>query len=90
LRGIRERSREKSVQIRKRTGITLASLKGERAVVRYYDAKLQAWMMEDFVELLRGGVEYSLYLRTPEETYEHDRGVFDTVVASFALSKRTW
>jgi hypothetical protein len=47
-------------------------------------------MMEDVVELLRGGVEYSLYLRTPEETYEHDRGVFDTVVASFALSKRTW
>jgi hypothetical protein len=90
LRGIRERSREKSVQIRKRTGITLASLKGERAAVRYYDAKLQAWMMEDFVELLRGGVEYSLYLRTPEKTYEHDRGVFDTVVASFALSKRTW
>jgi hypothetical protein len=90
LRGIQERSREKSVQIRKRTGITLASLKGERAAVRYYDAKLQAWMMEDFVELLRGGVEYSLYLRTPEETYEHDRGVFDTVVASFALSKRIW
>jgi hypothetical protein len=90
LRGIRERSREKSVQIRKRSDITLANLRGQRALVRYYDAKLQVWMMEDFVELLRGGVEYSLYLRTPEETYELDRAVFDTVVASFALSKRTW
>lgn len=90
LRLIRERSREKRMQVRKRIGITLAGLKGERAVVRYYDAKLQAWMMEDFVELMRGGVEYSLYLRTPEKTYEHDRGAFDTVVASFALSKRIW
>ena len=87
---IRERSFEKRMQVRKRNGVTLAGLKGERVLVRYYDAKLQAWMMEDFVELLRGGVEYSLYLRTPEKTYEHDRGAFDTVVASFALSKRIW
>jgi hypothetical protein len=90
LRAIRERSSEKSMQIRKRSGITLAGLKGERVVVQYYDARMQAWMIEDFVTLLHDGVNYSLYLRTRQSAYENDRRTFDTLVASFTLSKRVW
>jgi hypothetical protein len=90
LRWIQERNREKSVQIRRRFSITVGGLKGERVVVRYYDSKLSNWMIEDFIELLRSGVHYFLYLRTPQKTYEHDRAIFDNVVASFALSKRVW
>jgi hypothetical protein len=90
LGSIRENSRKNSVQIRKRFPITLSGLKGERVVVRYYDVERKRWMMEDFIELVRGGVEYSLHLRTPEGTYEHDRGIFDSLVATFAKSKRIW
>ena len=87
LRRIQERSRENSLRIRMRSGITISGLKGERVVVRYYDTKLKSWMVEDFIELLRTSVHYSLYLRTPERVYEHDRGIFDTLIASFAVSK---
>jgi hypothetical protein len=85
---IRERSRDKSMKIRKRVRVTVAGLNGQRFVVRYFAVKSQTWMVEDFIELLRGDVEYDLYLRTPEGNYEHDQSVFDNVIASFRLTKR--
>jgi hypothetical protein len=90
LGSIRESGRKNSFHIRKRFPIQLSGRKGERVVVRYFDGKANQWMIEDFVELLRGGVEYSLYLRTPEGTYEHDRRIFDTLIASFVFTKRVW
>jgi len=64
----------------------LASLPAQRVVVRYYDETLKAWVVEDFIEALRNGVEYSLDLRTKEMSYEPDRRVFDSVVESFILT----
>jgi hypothetical protein len=96
LRSIREESRKRSLQIRQRSRITLAGRKGERVIVRYYDAKLKRWQVEDYVALLREDVEYSLSLVTPGRTYEHDRRIFNAVVSSFALTdekygeKYTW
>jgi hypothetical protein len=84
---IRERSRNKSIQIRKRSYVRLAGLKGQRLAVRYFDKELKTWFIEDFVELVRlGRIEYSLYLRTREEVYQHDRAIFETVISSFALT----
>ncbi|HXP46282.1 MAG TPA: hypothetical protein VN810_03335 [Terriglobales bacterium] len=85
---IRESSREGSVRVLRQSSTTLAGLKSQRVVVRYYDKKLNQLMVEDFVEALRrGDVEYSLYLRTSENAYDHDRKVFDNVIGTFTLRK---
>ena len=82
---IRERSRG-GIQVRSRSAITLAGLEAERAVVRYYDKKLKSWFIEDFIEALQGGVEYSLCVRTRDTSYGRDRLVFEAVVQSFVLT----
>lgn len=84
---IRERSRPGNIRVRKRISVSVAGLKGEHLVVRYLDAKSKGWMVEDFIELLREDIEYDLYLRTPRQTYEHDRSIFNTMVASFVLTE---
>jgi hypothetical protein len=87
IRRISERARSNSLNIRKRSGITLAGVRGERVVVRYYDKRVKAWLVEDFIELLKDGDKYSLYLRTSRKNFEHDRRIFEAVVASFAFEK---
>jgi len=88
LKRIGKRSREGSLSVLKQSNITLAGLKSQRVVVRYYDNKLNQSMVEDFIEALRrGDVEYSLYLRTSDRAYEHDRKVFDSVIGTFTLRK---
>jgi hypothetical protein len=87
LGSIRKRAPRRGLIVRKRLGVTLAGVRGERVVVRYYDKRMQAWLVEDFIELLKDGDEYSLYLRTPRKNYEHDRHIFEVVVASFAFEK---
>jgi hypothetical protein len=90
LEWIHERSREGSVGVLRQSRTSLAGLKGQRVAVRYYDGKLKQWMIEDFVEALRkGDVEYYLYLRTNESSYEHDRIIFDDIVGTFTLHKLT-
>ncbi len=75
------------MSVGKRSTITIVGLKGQRVVVRYYDKKIKKWIIEDFIELLRGDLEYSLDLETGEDAYRHDRLVFNAIVASFALTK---
>ena len=69
----------------------LTGLKGQRVLVRYYDAESKRLMMEDFVELLRRSkevdVEYSLYLRSPAVKYKQDTLIFETILRSFALTE---
>lgn len=85
---IKERSREGSVSVLKQSTMLLARLNAERVVVRYYDKKLDSWMIEDFVETLRwGDVEYSVYLRTTDQEYEHDRQILERLLGSFALRR---
>jgi hypothetical protein len=83
---IRARSRGNRVEVRTRAQIKLAGLEAERVVVRYYDNKLKGWFIEDFIEALRNGVQYSLYLRTNDRSYGRDRAVFESVVRSFVLT----
>ena len=88
LERIRKRSREGSVSVLKQSTITLAGLRSQRVLVRYYDEKLNQMMVEDFVEAIRRrSVQYSLYLRTTEKAYTHDRSVFDNVIATFTLRR---
>jgi len=87
LRRVRERARRHSLIVRKRLGVTVDHVRGERVVVRYYDKSMKAWLVEDFIELLKDGDRYSLYLRTPRRKYEHDRHIFEAMVASFAFEK---
>ena len=88
---IRERSRDGSVSVLQRSHVTLGGLKGERVVVRYYDKESKRVMVEDFVEALRGrrdvDVEYSVHLRTPIDTYEREKAIFNTVLRGFVLSE---
>src|SRR6516225_8695173 len=44
---VRERSRGNSVTILSQSNLGLGGLKARRAVVRYFDKKLNAWMIED-------------------------------------------
>jgi len=89
LQWIGERSREGSVSVLKQSAMTLAGLKAQRVVVRYYDKNLNQWMVEDFVETLRwGDVEYLVSLRTHDQEYERDRKILEEVLDSFALRKR--
>jgi hypothetical protein len=62
-------------------------VRGDRVVVRCYDESTKAWPVEDFVELLKNGGRYSIYLRTPRINYKHDKHIFDALVASFAFDK---
>jgi hypothetical protein len=85
---VRERSRGNSVTTLSQSNLGLGRLKARRAVVRYFDKKLNARMIEDVVEALRGrDIEYSVYLRTREETYKQDVRIFESVVNSFRLRK---
>jgi hypothetical protein len=84
----RERSRDDSVTVASQSNLLLAGLTARRTVVRYFDKKLNTWMIEDFVEALRDrNIEYSVYLRTRAEAYKHDVPVFESVVKSFRLRK---
>jgi hypothetical protein len=77
-----------TTEIRKRTTIQLAGSKGQRIAVRYHDAELNTWIIEDIVVLLRNGVEYSLALRTHEQNHQHDRPIFEHTLATFAFTLR--
>ena len=85
---IHQRSRAGSVTVLKQSNVLLSGLRARRVVVRYFDEKLDTWMIEDFVEALRHrGIEYSVYLRTREQQYRRDLPVFDSVINSFRLTK---
>ena len=84
---IRQESLPHPIAISKQIDITLAGIPAKRAVVRYYDRTPKGWLIEDLIESLHGEVEYVLYLRTPEDSYPHDRPILDRVVGSFVLSK---
>src|SRR5437899_363950 len=53
---IRERSRRNKVEVRRRSTMSVAGLNAQRVVARFYDKKLMARMVEDFVEMQRNGV----------------------------------
>jgi hypothetical protein len=84
LRSIQQRSRAHGLGVRKRSNTRIAGLNGERMLMRYYDLELKSWRVEEFIELRRDDVEYSLCLDTTQQAYEQDRIVFNAVVASFA------
>jgi hypothetical protein len=89
LKRIGKRSRDGSVSALKQSSVNLGGLKAQRVAARYYDSRLDQWMVEDFIEALRDGdVEYSVYLRTSEGNYEHDRNALESVVSTFKLRKR--
>ena len=81
---IRERGR--NLQVLRRSKLRLSGMKADRVVVRYLDNKQKQWMVEDFIESRSDRFDFSLYLRTPEVYYRADRPVFETVIASFALT----
>lgn len=84
---IRQRSQGGKTEIRHRFKIRLSGVDAERVVVRYYDDESKSWRVEDFVEALRKDVDYSLYLRTREESYPQNRPFFDSVVQSFTVRR---
>lgn len=86
LKFIRESSGKNLMVVRKRSEITVDGVRGQRVIVRYYHKRLKKWFVEDLVELLKDGNEFTLYLRTPRRTYEHDKSIFEGVVASFVFS----
>jgi hypothetical protein len=51
------------------------------------DRKLKHWSVENFIEMLRNDVEYSLRLRTRDASYERGRPVFEGVVNSFVFTR---
>src|SRR5438552_15814482 len=53
LDGIRERSRQRSLEIRNRSTIRLGGIESQRVAVRYYNQTQKAWYIEDFIEALR-------------------------------------
>jgi hypothetical protein len=84
LRSLREHY-PKTLEIKRRSAITVAGVKGERVVVRYYEAKLKRWQREEVVALWTGN-EYLLHLVTPEPNYMRDRKLFAAVVGSFVFT----
>ena len=84
---IRQRSQGGNAEIRRRFKMPLAGVDAERVVVRYYDEESKTWRVEDFVEALREDVDYSLCLRTREDSYPQDRPVFDSIVQSFTVRR---
>jgi len=87
LKWIRKRAQGGNFIVRKRLGVTVDRVRGERAVLRYYDKRMKAWLVEDFIELLKDGDEYSLYLRTPRKNYKHDRQIFNGLIGSLTFEK---
>jgi len=85
---IRQRGKGKDVSILRRSKTLLAGIEAERVVVRYYDDESSIWRIEDFIEALQGGVEYSLYIRTGEKSYAQDRPIFEAGVRSFTLTRK--
>jgi hypothetical protein len=85
---IQEMSRDGSMEILKRSSVRMAGQKAERAVVRFYHEKLGMWLVEDFVEIVRNGIEFSLELRTKPMNYERDVRIFEPFLESFAFRKR--
>jgi hypothetical protein len=86
LEWIKRRSLGRRIIIRSRSKIVVGRRAGQRAVARYFDKNEKSWFIEDFIEVHRQGVEYSLYLRTLESNYKKDLKIFNEVVASFALT----
>ena len=84
---IQERGRQNSLVDISRRALRLAGLRAQRIAVRYYDKKLDRGMAENFVQAKRSSLEYSLYVRTPVETYQRDRKTLEEVVRSFTLLK---
>lgn len=85
LRWIRKRTADNKIEIRRNSRYRIAGLEGRRIVVRYFDKELRRWQIEDRVEVLRGEVKYSLYLRTREEHFRQDLPIFTAVLSSFTL-----
>ena len=81
--GLRRKGHKHRVSVDGPIAVTLDRVNPRRAKVGYYDPDLRRWTVEEFVEAVKKGAEYSLYLRTPEVSYEKGRGVFDAVVKSF-------
>jgi hypothetical protein len=86
LKWIKKRSLTHTVTILRRSNMRVGRRAGRRVVARYFDKNEKGWFIEDFVEVLRQGVGYSLYLRTRESNYKKDLRIFNEVVASFALT----
>lgn len=84
---LKKRSVKGALLVRRRSEITIDGVRGERVVVRYYHRRLKRWFVEDLVELLKGGDEFTLYLHTPRKSYANDRRIFEGVVASFEFAK---
>ncbi len=82
---LKKQSVAHTMLVRRRSDVTIDRVQGQRVVVRYRDKRLRQWFVEDLVELLKNGDEFTLYLRTPAKSYEHDKRIFDRVVASFAF-----
>jgi len=87
LAGIRRNSGGR-FELRGRTKLLLDGVTAERVIVKYYETKTKKWEIEDLVEALQGGIEYTLYLKTPANSYEHDRAAFDSFVQSFKFSRK--
>jgi hypothetical protein len=86
LEWMKRRSVAGTVAILSRSNIVVGRRAGQRVIARYFDKNEKTWFIEDFIEVLRQGVEYSLYLRTKESKYKKDLKIFNEVVASFALT----
>ena len=84
---IRKHSREKSVTFLIRLKLTVDGRLGQRVPVRYYDKKARHWFVEDFIEVLKDGDEFSLFLRTPRENYMEDKAIFEAIVATFRFKR---
>lgn len=87
LSSVSERSKPASVRVLKQAKINLAGQPGSRVLVQYYDKKIQRWFLEDFVEVLKDGDRFSLYLRTPRNHYKKDKPIFEAVLTSFKFKK---
>jgi hypothetical protein len=81
--GLRQKGRKHSVSVRGPFKIALDGVDARRARVRYYDENLRRWTIEEFVEAVKDGVEYSLYLRTSDVGYRRNRIFFYQVLNSF-------
>jgi hypothetical protein len=83
LQGIRQRSRKQSMTVRSQVKTSVSGWPGRRVIVHYYDKKIKGWFVEDFVEMLKDGDEFTVYLRTPQKDYEKDKEIFERILASF-------
>ncbi len=85
LKYLEERSAKHTLSVREQAQIILDGVRGQRVVVRYYDKQLQKWFVEELIEVFKNGDEFTLYLRTPRDSYKHDKSIFEGVMASFAF-----